>query len=146
MDEETIEELMTIRDAFDTFSDAEQQEAFVAAGIKGRKQDPKLERLLQDLPPPAPQPPGQADRLLERIDASTYDTTEMCRACHAPIIFARTAEGRRMPLDKEPLATGFVLELDADGVVCTRSVQVRTSHFATCPNAAQFRRKRPGKK
>jgi hypothetical protein len=42
-----------------------------------------------------------------------------CRGCHQLIAWARTPSGRSAPLDR-------------DGV----------SHFATCPDAARFRRRR----
>jgi hypothetical protein len=49
------------------------------------------------------------------------DTLGRCRAeaCRAVVLWARTPAGRTMPLDR-------------DG----------TSHFATCPDAARFRRRR----
>lgn len=45
--------------------------------------------------------------------------TAACRGCGAAVAWIRTKAGRSMPVD-------------ADG----------TSHFATCPQAAQFRRGR----
>lgn len=44
---------------------------------------------------------------------------ETCRSCGAPITWVKTESGKWMPLDP-------------DG----------TSHFATCPDAAKWRKKR----
>ena len=49
-----------------------------------------------------------------------FDNMGRCASCQAPIVWTITAKGNRAPLDR-------------DGV----------SHFATCPNAADHRRKRP---
>jgi hypothetical protein len=52
-----------------------------------------------------------------------------CRSCKAPIVWIRTALGKRMPVNYErvngccPPASG-------------------TSHFATCPNASDWRKPR----
>jgi hypothetical protein len=81
-----------------------------------------------------------------------------CRSCHAPILWAMTASGKRMPMDPDPVATGtFALTLDdpptaihAPATVPAGTVRLGadgfparfTSHFATCPNASQHRRKK----
>ena len=66
-----------------------------------------------------------------------------CRSCGAPIDWAVTAAGKRMPLDVERRDDGNVT-FDPDGTA--RVVPVgkgsRVSHFATCPNAQSHRRKR----
>lgn len=69
-----------------------------------------------------------------------------CRSCGAPIEWALTAKGRRMPVDLEPAAAGLLLVHDgrvehADRAPADwpRSPR-RTSHFATCPNARKHRR------
>lgn len=82
----------------------------------------------------------------------------LCRACQAKIIWARTPNGKAMPVDGQPVEDGNVklervhgkltafvlgpleLELEPDGV------QLFKAHFATCPNAHEFRRRRPKKK
>ena len=51
-----------------------------------------------------------------------FDSQSTCRGCRAAIAFYRTPKGKHMPLD-----------IAADG-----SCQ---SHFATCPNAKEFRRR-----
>lgn len=52
---------------------------------------------------------------------SGYEPTNVgaCRSCQAPVLWAMTPIGRRMPLDR-------------DG----------TSHFATCPQAGWWRKPR----
>lgn len=80
-----------------------------------------------------------------------------CRSCNAEIRWAKTAAGKRMPLDLEPSPTGNVqLGLvggeeiaivvgPADAVAAQASgEQLYLSHFATCPNAAQHRRPTAG--
>ena len=78
-----------------------------------------------------------------------------CRSCHAPIVWARTAfNGTPIPIDRDPTAEGNVVLTSAqDGsnrLVATVlppgdpriDVEVTyTSHFATCPDADQFRRR-----
>lgn len=58
-----------------------------------------------------------------------------CRACHAPIIFAETARGARMPLDAGQTRIAVVHE--------GRVLRLETGHVPhhiTCPHADQFRR------
>jgi hypothetical protein len=67
-----------------------------------------------------------------------------CRSCNAEIIWARTESGKAMPLDAEPTEDGNVKIVGGFAVV--GGLQLLdpgpryTSHFATCPNAAQHRR------
>jgi hypothetical protein len=83
--------------------------------------------------------------------------TDVCRACKAPIIWARSEHGRPMPLDLEPdpagniattpLGTGGLLAVVVPAGVLERlddehRAQMRKSHFATCPWAGDFRRPR----
>jgi hypothetical protein len=85
-----------------------------------------------------------------------------CRSCDSPIVWAITANDKRMPVDVDPVEVrnGFQL-VDPDGAIVEfdgleevaddedlRAVYVKaapgqrlyTSHFATCPKAAQWRR------
>jgi len=75
-----------------------------------------------------------------------------CRRCHAEMIWCRTGRGKKMPVDAEPTSDGvFVLEHgeSSDPVVrrlsndaaATYTGEKFTSHFATCPNADDFRNK-----
>lgn len=75
-----------------------------------------------------------------------------CRSCGAPIRWARTSTGKRMPVDAEPNPDGNVTLIppleSADfplAVVSSErdpSVIRYTSHFATCPNADAHRKPR----
>ena len=51
-----------------------------------------------------------------------FESQSTCRGCRTAIAFYRTPLGKRMPMD-----------VDADGNC--------ESHFATCPNAKEFRRR-----
>jgi hypothetical protein len=68
------------------------------------------------------------------------------------MIWARTGRGAKMPLDAEPSAAGnYVLEGDAQNPVtyalgndaaATYTGEKRLSHFKTCPNAADFSKRK----
>jgi len=75
---------------------------------------------------------------------------DTCRSCNAPIIWAYTAT-KRMPVDAEPSTKGTVeLRWEAGTVRATvlgaakafGRRDLRTSHFATCPDAAGWRKRR----
>ena len=79
-----------------------------------------------------------------------------CRTCEAAIVWARTASGKRVPLDAEPREDGNVY-VDDNGVAVylTRDELERfpppaesrfVSHFATCPHAEEHRRATPGRR
>lgn len=85
-------------------------------------------------------------------------TIEACRSenCKAPVIWART-ENRAMPVDAAPSAVGNVRLFQAQGFTYARvvtkdeaermrrdpkAVPLRTSHFATCPDSAKWRKDR----
>jgi hypothetical protein len=64
-----------------------------------------------------------------------------CRSCDGKIVWAATASGKKIPLEPCPLAEGNV-RLDASGIARVGKVgtgQYR-SHFATCPNANDWRK------
>jgi hypothetical protein len=74
----------------------------------------------------------------------------MCRSCGAPILWAKTQQGRAIPLDLEPTADGnieFTGVLDivrvhaapADGDLFGTATNRRRPHFATCPQADQWK-------
>lgn len=54
-----------------------------------------------------------------------------CRSCRAKIIWFKTDAGKNMPVDAD------TVEADDDELDLSRHV----SHFATCPNANQHRRR-----
>jgi hypothetical protein len=81
-----------------------------------------------------------------------------CRSCGAAVIWTRTAAGKAMPVDAEPVDGGNVLlsRGPADVGIPTATVVGKrvqpsifgddspryTSHFATCPHADTHRRPR----
>jgi len=69
-----------------------------------------------------------------------------CHSCHAPIVWAVTTKGKRMPLDDPPstkgtfvIVDGIARKPDPAGAV---PFLMYTSHFATCPNAERHRKAR----
>lgn len=76
-----------------------------------------------------------------------------CRSCKAPIIWCLTSSGKKMPVDADPSEAGtFYLEGDDvqpvarhvrgfEGPIHERG-ELHTSHFATCPQAEQFKGRR----
>ncbi len=74
-----------------------------------------------------------------------------CRSCGAPIIWAITKTGRKIPLDAEPFEggrvwaaqteRGFTAFFPPDGQEVEGCVEYR-SHFTSCPHAKKHR-KRP---
>lgn len=91
------------------------------------------------------------------LRAGEVSRESLCRSCEAPIIFVRLLSGRYNPCDahsrqlvrEDPDGTPWVT---TSGMVITAvpaeegdvGVMAYRSHFATCPNAGQHRRK--GKK
>ena len=63
-----------------------------------------------------------------------------CRSCDAPIAWATTPSGRKMPLSAAP-AGNVTLRSDGVAVVVAAGEGSYVSHFATCPQAAQHRRR-----
>ncbi len=65
-----------------------------------------------------------------------------CRSCDAPIVWATTPSGRKMPLSAVADGHGNV-RLRSDGVALVVALGEGSyvSHFATCPQAAQHRRR-----
>lgn len=72
-----------------------------------------------------------------------------CRSCGAAIIWAETANGKRMPVDAEPVIPKglFVLTEQTDRSMPPLATSAASlsvprlfqSHFATCPNADEHR-------
>jgi hypothetical protein len=75
-----------------------------------------------------------------------------CRSCSAPIRWGTTYEGARIPLDFDAAATGNIRWFDDGRIDVLNAKRARVyrqlgvplyvSHFATCPNAAQHRRRK----
>ena len=73
---------------------------------------------------------------------------EKCRGCGADVVWARHfTTGRSAPIDPEPVDGGNVALWPDDAVYSipkkgALSGPLRTSHFATCPQAGRFRGER----
>lgn len=68
-------------------------------------------------------------------------TTSKCRTCGADILWCTLPSGKSMPLDAKA-STQFLVDGDSlqSANVQAKAVQVRASHFSTCPQAGQHRR------
>lgn len=74
-----------------------------------------------------------------------------CKSCGADITWVKTASGKSMPLDVKSekrfifLSAGQKSAYEYQGVSAPDAVMydTYTSHFATCPNAAQHRKAKP---
>jgi hypothetical protein len=73
-----------------------------------------------------------------------------CGSCQAPVIGALTVNGKFMPVDAEPREDGNLTLTDADPIPHVTVIKAGqtvdgpryVSHFATCSNAAQHRRRK----
>ena len=75
-----------------------------------------------------------------------------CRACKKPVLWYTTTLGAVMPLDPEPCDDGNVVIVDGKALSLKGDLWEEhhdgpryKSHFATCPNAAEFRKKKGAK-
>lgn len=75
---------------------------------------------------------------------------DQCESCQAPIIWAVTAAARRMPVDYTPADGGNIAlrpgpQAPIAAVLSVAAqfgrTDLRTSHFATCPHAALWRKR-----
>ena len=69
-----------------------------------------------------------------------------CRSCEAPVIWAETPSGKHMPLDERPTPKGNLVYVGGIARAVTDEDRrlarpLYTSHFATCPDVAAFRRR-----
>ncbi len=76
-----------------------------------------------------------------------------CASCGTEIVWVRTDKGKRMPVDAEPSPDGNIFPVDDDGMRNGVTVVVLgqpslddpdelwISHFATCDQADEWRRK-----
>lgn len=71
-----------------------------------------------------------------------------CRSCKAPIFWATTSGDRRIPIDANPVPDGTLI-VDGDVAYLLGSLGLEDysgpryqTHFATCPDAKGWRRKR----
>jgi len=76
-----------------------------------------------------------------------------CSSCGAPITWALTLEGKRMPLDAHPNPAGMFFLATMRGPIGSTFIvavarredrlqgpRTYSSHFSTCPDAAEHRR------
>lgn len=76
------------------------------------------------------------------------DPNGKCRSCDAAVVWAETAKRKKIPLDPEPRADGNVRIAGrlADGTIIVAALAPGegsyVSHFASCKDAAQHRRKK----
>ncbi|WP_435070432.1 hypothetical protein [Amycolatopsis thermoflava] len=80
----------------------------------------------------------------------------VCRSCPATIVWAVSSNGENIPVDynADPAKGNVLLQLDRGQLVAgvltgpklaaarAAGAELRTAHFATCPNAASHRRPR----
>lgn len=69
---------------------------------------------------------------------------EKCRSCGAAVRWVLTSTGKRMPLDLDPQENGNIT-LDESGMASvgkTGEGPRYVSHFASCPQAKNWRRAR----
>ena len=64
---------------------------------------------------------------------------EKCRGCGADIIWIITQGDKRMPLDAKP-EKRFITDRGKEEELRGYMRDTYTSHFATCPKAAEFRK------
>lgn len=68
-----------------------------------------------------------------------------CSSCGAPIFWATSLNGSKMPIDAAATIEGNVILSGGDAIVLRRDAPPctgprYTSHFATCPNAKSHRK------
>lgn len=68
-------------------------------------------------------------------------TRRPCKSCGRELTFARTPDGKAVPLDM--VAPVYELELDWETgqMVAVRTTSAHVSHFSTCPHASQHSRR-----
>lgn len=101
-----------------------------------------------------------ADRLLARCEAaakahSSSGAASHCRACGSPIWWGETETGKRMSLDPLPRPMGNVIRVPQGKHMVLRVLgrsdlpvvgrPAYQSHFVSCPDADQLRRRRERK-
>ncbi len=67
-----------------------------------------------------------------------------CSTCGRPIFWAATDSGKKIPIDASPLGDvrrANVVLLDGLAKVVRHGEGTHITHFVTCPNAAEHRKK-----
>lgn len=75
----------------------------------------------------------------ERDNGRSAGVSDTCRTCHRAIIWAKTPNGKAMPLDEREVLVAEIVQDGAENQI-TRMVRGYPSHFSTCAQAAQHRR------
>ena len=65
-----------------------------------------------------------------------------CKSCGAPMVWATTVAGKRMPLSVQSAERRFTIAKDADGNPVALEEVTYLTHFADCPDADAHRRPR----
>lgn len=63
----------------------------------------------------------------------------LCSKCPARILWAKTVNGKMMPLDAKP-EKRYSVRQDQNGEWVAEAVAVYTPHWSTCPKADEFRK------
>lgn len=63
-----------------------------------------------------------------------------CKSCGANIFWAKTEKGKNMPIDAQKSLCGNI-QIGEDGVAVVTGAGPYTSHFQTCPQKKQWRKK-----
>ncbi len=115
------------------------------------------EQLTPDRPPYRPRKPATPVSQPQQVITETGEPNwriDLCDSCKRPIIWAVTVNAKRMPVDSEPPLSGGNVQLEWRGQTVAPLAKVlgvaaqfgkhnlRLSHFASCPDAAGYRRKR----
>lgn len=74
------------------------------------------------------------------IASETSDVVSQCKACLAPIIWAVTIRGAKMPINAPNRGFPILSDQVKDGKVI-QEVAAEHSHFATCPFRDRFKKR-----
>lgn len=69
----------------------------------------------------------------------------VCSSCGAPIVWALTPAGKRMPFDAEPLEVRGLYLIDTrsrNASTLETPYPIHRTHFATCPHAQRHRKRK----
>jgi hypothetical protein len=66
---------------------------------------------------------------------------EPCRSCKSPVVWALMPSGKWNPMDAKP-ERRFILNPGEDGVLRAESQPTYQSHYSTCPQAAEWRKRK----
>jgi len=66
----------------------------------------------------------------------------ICKGCGAEILWAKSENGKNMPFNAAPLKVWTLDTSDGHGNRLAKRVSSYLPHWATCPGAASFRKKK----